>query len=158
MKRIHAWRMTHPRYADSALTGLGAHQFGGRFNSPGNAVVYTSGSISLCMLEMLVQGNRADRLSPYICIGLAFDEPLVEWRPAGLLPPGWDDLPYTRSGQEAGDEWLKSLRTPVLAVPGVVVPQEWNYLLNPLHPDFGRIERSGTAFTPFGRRLAGSLR
>jgi RES domain-containing protein len=153
MKRIHAWRMTHPRYADSALTGQGAMQYGGRFNSPGRAHVYTSGSISLCMLEMLVQGNQAERLSPYICTGLQFDASLVEWRPAESLPAGWDELPYNSASQETGDEWLTLQRSAVMAVPSVVVPSEWNFLLNPSHPDFLYIERSGTKFTPFDRRL-----
>jgi RES domain-containing protein len=156
MKRIQAWRMTHPRYTDSALTGQGAMQYGGRFNSPGRALVYTSGSISLCMLEMLVQGNRAERLSPYICIGLQFDASLVEWRPAESLPAGWDELPYTSASQETGDEWLMLQRSAVLAVPSVVVHQEWNFLLNPDHPHFRIIERTGTVFTPFDRRLVSS--
>jgi RES domain-containing protein len=153
MKRIHTWRMTHPRYAGSALSGLGAQQYGGRFNSPVNPLVYTSGSISLCMLEMLVQANRSERLAPFICIGMQFDETLVEWHPAGKLPSGWDELPYTKTGQLAGDEWLASGRTVVMAVPSVVVPQEWNFLINPLHPDFKKIARTGPEFTPFDRRL-----
>ncbi|TVQ16086.1 MAG: RES domain-containing protein [Balneolaceae bacterium] len=157
MKQIRAWRMTKPEYANSALSGLGARQFGGRFNSPGHAVFYTSGSISLCMLEMLVQVNKQKRLDSFICTGISFDESLVEWRPAGSLPNGWDDLPYTRVSCETGDEWLNSGRTAVLAVPSVVVPQEWNYLLNPVHPDFKSLKVSESTFTPFDRRLLNRL-
>ncbi|MFU8859577.1 MAG: hypothetical protein ACNA8K_04060 [Cyclonatronaceae bacterium] len=53
----------------------------------------------------------------------------------------------------AGDEWLASGRTVVMAVPSVVVPREWNYMINLLHPDFRNIHRCGPEFTPFDRRL-----
>jgi RES domain-containing protein len=153
MKQISAWRMTHPMYSGSALTGAGARQYGGRFNSPGHPVVYTSGSISLCMLEMLVQGNKSERLATYICIEVNFNESLIEWRPPKSLPAGWNNLPYTGVSQETGDEWLNSGRTAVLAVPSVIVPKEWNYLLNPVHPDFKKIIVSESTFTPFDQRL-----
>ena len=55
---IHAWRITKARHAATAFTGGGAKAYGGRWNSPGTAVVYTAGSISLAILEMLVNMQR----------------------------------------------------------------------------------------------------
>ena len=59
---------------------------------------------------------------------------------AGGLPDGWDAMPPNLVSQSIGDRWLESSRSAVLRVPSVVVPAESNYLLNPRHPDFDRIE------------------
>ena len=39
-----------------------------------------------------------------------------------------------------GDEWIKTAQSAVLAVPSVLVPQEWSFLLNPKHPDFAKLK------------------
>jgi RES domain-containing protein len=72
---------------------------------------------------------------------------------AGSMPEGWDALPYSRISQIVGDEWLESGRTAVLAVPSVVVPQEWNFLMNPKHRNFHKIKIVDKVITPFDSRL-----
>ena len=60
------------------------------------------------------------------------------WIPA-RLPPGWRQLPATRGTAIFGDEWINSARSVGMRVPSAVVPGEWNYLLNPAHPDFSKL-------------------
>lgn len=52
---MRTWRLTTARHAHTAFTGEGARRYGGRWNAKGVPVVYTAGSLSLAMLEMLVQ-------------------------------------------------------------------------------------------------------
>jgi RES domain-containing protein len=39
-----------------------------------------------------------------------------------------------------GDAWFRSAETAILAVPSVVIPVEYNYLINPSHPDFSKFK------------------
>lgn len=52
-----------------------------------------------------------------------------------MLSEGWDTVPYNSTSQLLGDKWFEDGQSAVLKVPSVVVPVEWNYVLNPLHPD-----------------------
>jgi RES domain-containing protein len=55
------------------------------------------------------------------------------------LPPGWRRTPAPEALADIGSRWARARTTLVLAVPSAIIPQELNYLLNPLHPDFERI-------------------
>ena len=80
----------------------------------------------------------------WILIGVRFPDsivtPIGDFLGADSLPEGWEAMPPTLVSQSIGDRWLESARSAVLRVPSVVVPAESNYLLNPRHPDFDRIE------------------
>jgi RES domain-containing protein len=52
--KITGWRIFKKKHKASALTGEGARRFGGRWNSRGVGVIYTSASPSLAILEILV--------------------------------------------------------------------------------------------------------
>ena len=71
-----AWRLTKTKYLSAAWDGEGARKAGGRWNSPGVAVVYTSGSLSLALVEVLVHLS-AEILPAYSAVPIAFDESLV---------------------------------------------------------------------------------
>ncbi len=153
MGQITVWRIVDPRYAADAFSGAGAEQTGGRFNSPGRRIVYAAGSISLALLEMLVQANKRSRLSGHLCIPAAFDEGFIETAEKEDLPVDWDFRPYGYVSQVYGDDWIQGLRSLVLRVPSIVVPQEYNYLINPLHPDFGAVKIGAAFEAPFDPRL-----
>jgi RES domain-containing protein len=133
------WRIVKSRYAATAFDGEGARIHGGRWNSPGTAMVYTAQSRSLAVLEVLVHLQRTSVLASYSLIAARFDEDLVERLDRSALPPGWRESPPPPALQEIGDEWVQSRRSAVLEVPSAIVGEESNYLLNPAHPDFPRI-------------------
>jgi RES domain-containing protein len=133
---IHAWRITKARHAATAFTGGGAKAYGGRWNSPGTAVVYTAGSISLAILEMLVNMQTQDLMRHYVIFPVAFDHRLMTTVNPAALPPAWRRSPSPASVQRVGDAWVAGSGSAVLRLPSVIVPSEWNYLLNPAHPDF----------------------
>lgn len=139
---MKVWRITDRRYADSAFTGAGAEQYGGRFNSVGRRVIYTAGSLSLAMLETLVQANDRGRLLGHVVLWTEVDQQEVAYLNESDLPSDWRVLPYRSATKEVGDQWLDRRESLVLGVPSVVVPQERNYLINPGHPAFSTLEFS----------------
>ena len=137
---IRAFRLCKTRHAAVAFTGEGARLNGGRWNSPGKAVVYTSSSLSLATLEVLVHLEDAEALENLFCwASLEIPRQVVEMLDAATLPSGWNRDESANITRAAGDAWLDSMRSAVLAVPSAVTPGEWNYLLNPSHPDFLQI-------------------
>jgi RES domain-containing protein len=153
MKRT-AWRIVKAKYAETAFSGEGAAKVGGRWNSRGQWVVYTSGSLSLAALEMLVHLNPPVSFR-WVAIPCEFDESFVERIEPTALPKTWRQYPAPGSIRVVGDAWLKEARSAVLAVPSVIVPREWNYLLNPAHPDFGRLAIGEAEPFAFDERLPG---
>src|ERR1051326_6252994 len=132
-----AWRIVKEKHAETAFSGEGAAKTGGRWNSRGVLVVYTSTTKSLATLESLVH------LSPpvlfkYVAIQVKFDDALVEFSHLRNLPDDWRTEPPPPSTKALGDAWLREAQTVVLALPGVITG-EANYLLNPAHPDFKNI-------------------
>jgi RES domain-containing protein len=136
---ISAWRIVKAKYAAAAFSGAGARKTGGRWNSPGWPVVYTAGSQSLAILEMLVHLQAQELLSRYVLFPVTFDEALVTAVDPGTLPKSWRNSPPPAAVQRIGNDWLASADSAVLRIPSVIVPTEWNYLLNPQHADFPRI-------------------
>jgi RES domain-containing protein len=56
--------------------------------------------------------------------------------------------------QKIGDAWIEAGKTAILAVPSALYPEETNYVLNPVHPDFRRIEISAAEPFAFDPRMA----
>jgi RES domain-containing protein len=136
---VRAWRLSKEKYASDAFSGEGAKLNGGRWNSKGTPMVYTSEHISLAVLEILVGLEDPIILPRYVLFRVEFEEGLVEVLEDDALPGDWRLNPPPRSTQEIGDRWVSEARSAVLCVSGVVIPSERNYLLNPRHSDFGEI-------------------
>jgi RES domain-containing protein len=136
---ITSWRVVKKRFAETAFDGEGARRFGGRWNSAGHAMVYTAGTTSLAVLEILVHSD-AGLLPYYATIPVSFGSDVVDVVEPDLLPAGWRTHPSPFALKKIGDDWIDSKRSCVLRVPSAVVPHEWNYLLNPAHPDFASVE------------------
>ena len=137
---IQAFRLCKTRYLASAFTGEGARLTGGRWNSPGLAVVYTSSSLSLATLEVLVHLEDPEtfaRLFSWVPLEIPEDD--IEKLDETKLARGWCADEINATSRSIGDAWIRSMRTPAFAVPAVVTPGEWNFLLNPAHPRFSEI-------------------
>ena len=145
---VKAWRIVTPRWAETAFEGEGARLQGGRWNHEGTAMVYTAGSLALAAFEMLVHLESEHLLDRYLAIPVKIPAAQIARIPPDDLPGDWRLDPVPRSTQTLGSRWAESARSVALEVPSTVVPQENNYLLNPLHPRFGEIE-IGEA-EPFG--------
>jgi RES domain-containing protein len=147
-----AWRIVKAKHAATAFSGEGAEKAGGRWNSRGRAIVYASGTLSLAALETLV---HISPLAPfkYVAFRIEFDAALVEKASLDTLPPNWDAEPPGQSSMAFGDEWVLQARSAVLEVPSAIIPIEFNYLLNPSHPDFRKISIGKPEYFTFDPRL-----
>ena len=147
---IPAFRLCKTKHVATAFTGEGARIAGGRWNSPGVAVVYASSSLSLATLEVLVHLDDPEAFARmFSWFAQEIPDGLIEVLEESKLPPAWCADETTAATQMMGDAWLRSRRTAVLAVPSVVTPGERNYLLNPAHPGISEIRiASPQAFRP----------
>jgi RES domain-containing protein len=137
---ISAFRICKTKHTATALSGEGARINGGRWNSAGLSMVYTSSSLSLATLEVLVHLEDPEvfaRLFSWIELEIPND--LIVSQDQTSLPRDWCSDDVKASTCAMGDEWIRSIQSVALAVPSVVTPQEWNYLLNPAHPRFGEV-------------------
>lgn len=133
-----AWRIVKEKHAATAFDGEGAWRFGGRWNSPGTRVVYTSATLSLAALEILVH-LTPPVMFKFVAIPVEFDDALVETVTSAALPVDWTLEPPPPSTQKLGDVWVKEVRSAVLALPSAIIPGELNYVLNPAHADFRKL-------------------
>jgi RES domain-containing protein len=78
-------------------------------------------------------------LKYYVCIPIGFDPDLSQSISIGDLPDNWQADPIPQSVKKAGDRWIKNQESVILKVPSAIIPVEFNYLINPSHPDFGKI-------------------
>ncbi len=142
---LTARRVVPPQRAATAFDGEGSRIYGGRWTSAGRLSVYVASTTSLALLETIVHAPSA-LLPAYLVVPLTFDSGLVSEIATRKLPASWRRYPAPPDLQRVGDDWLASGRSAVLRVPSAVVPEEFNFLLNPEHRDFRRIA--------IGRRFA----
>jgi RES domain-containing protein len=138
---IRVYRICDRRYARSAYSGEGARLYGGRWNPVGLPMVYTSGSISLAILENLVNIQDLEDLPGKLVLipaDLPNDLPLRRVD-SQSLPSQWRSFAISSITQALGKRWFLEEGEAVVAVPSVVVPTEINYLINPRHAGFSRI-------------------
>lgn len=153
MRSIQVWRITNKKYAESAFTGEGARLWGGRYNSIGTPAVYTSGSLSLALIEILIQTNDRSELKSKILYQANIPEKLIQTPSLKELPDQWNQIPVSKASQFYGDRWINEMIHPVLQVPSVVVPQEYNFVINPQHELFRHIEISEVMPLPLDSRF-----
>ncbi|WP_373546435.1 RES family NAD+ phosphorylase [Chamaesiphon sp.] len=134
------WRISKRKYVDTAFSGEGARRVGGRWNSRGQGMVYTSGTLSLAALEVFVHMEVEDVATMLAWIRVDVPtEVNIEYLEMAQLPPNWRNIPAPAVLAMMGDNWFRSGATAILAVPSVVIPLEFNYLINPSHPDFVKL-------------------
>ena len=138
---MELFRIAQERFADD-LTGNGSRLFGGRWNSEGIFAVYASSSRSLALLETLAHTPaKMLGLKNYQLITLSISDTITaEGISFTDLSIGWD-APDTRLyTQKLGDKFFKNNSRLMLAVPSVLMHEEINYVLNPLHTDMKKVK------------------
>jgi RES domain-containing protein len=149
---VKLWRIaaeTRSHAADD-LSGAGAAAHPGRWNDHGEPVLYAAATLSLAVLETAAHIEAAGL--PLNRFLVQLDVPDAVWAQreeldvAGLAP-AWSAIPAGKASVGIGSEWLRSLRSPMLLVPSVIVPEEQAVLVNPAHPACKRI--SARVVRPF---------
>lgn len=145
------YRLTNGEFIND-LSGIGSKLYGGRWNSVGLPALYVTEYISLAVLEILVHVKSYRHPLDYHLVAIEIPEPgnlvTIDLR---KLKSNWkDDIAY---GQFIGDEFLSARQSLVLKVPSSIIDQENNFMINPLHPDAGKIKIRSSKNFIFDKRL-----
>ena len=154
------WRIaTETReYRAIDLNGAGAARDPGRWNAAKEPVIYCAPTIAIAVLETAAHVDDS---------GLPLNKYLVEIQvPDSVwalreelvlkaLPPTWAAIPAGTASVEIGSRWLSSLRSPLLIVPSVIVPEESASLINPRHPEATKITAKAVRRFEYNRLFRG---
>jgi len=144
------WRISN----HEGLDGRGGLLASARWHTQGRPIVYLAASPAGALVEALVNLELdAARLpgSYRLLKAEAPDDIQVRRIEVESLPEGWkDDLAVSRN---LGDEWLAGGESALLEVPSAILPETFNVLLNPHHPDAVRIKVLGQQAYPYDRRF-----
>lgn len=131
---MQVWRVCKKKHKDTAFSGEGGLYAPARWSPQGFRAVYTAESLSLASLEVFVH-TESNKI-PLIAIRAILPEDIaIETVEPGSLSTDWQQEAAYPVLQSIGKQWLLSIRTPVLKVPSAIIPIEFNYILNPQHPD-----------------------
>lgn len=148
------YRLTKTKYLSTAWTGYGAKEAGGRWNSVGTSMVYVSETASLTMLETLVHLHAAHILDYFTLLRIDVPDEQIQGADMDELPENWAAEEAPPELAAYGDAWCFTKSSIALRVPSALSPVEYNYLLNPEHPDFyGIIQKAEAIPFQFDSRL-----
>jgi RES domain-containing protein len=134
---VRVWRIANAQHV--AFDGEGAKRYGSRWTSRGVPVIFTSATLSLAALERFVHTDADLEPGDLVAIPVdVSDDVTIDSIEVASLPADWRTFPPLPPLTRVGDEWFRASQTAVLSVPSVVIPQERNFVLNPIHPAFAR--------------------
>ena len=148
---MRLYRITKEKYA-ADLRGMGGLYEAGRWHREETQLVYTSEVVSLAMLEVLGHWRKTP-------IGLSLttidvpDEASMLFVAANELPADWRERPYLPALADLTDRWIGTGEQWIMRVPSTHSPTEFNYLLNPLHPEHATLKLISIEPHPFDPRL-----
>jgi len=134
------YRIANVKYQDSTLSGIGAEKVGGRWNEVGTRAVYCSENISLALLEYYVHSENITTLPKNILVAKIKLPDEMDIQELEELPSMWDQYPYSSKTTSIFTDLAKNRDFFGLKVPSTIVGKEYNYVLNPLCKDFGKVE------------------
>lgn len=151
---LRLWRLVKADYAASAFDGEGAFRFGGRWNSCGQRIAYTSGVLSLALLEILVHLDPSAHLPAMRAVPIHIPKSEIKQAWFSKLSEISGDLPWgLMQTRKWGNTWIQQNETVALKVPSALVPNESNYLINPMHPAFASCQIDEARPFPIETRL-----
>lgn len=128
------YRLVITRFAGD-LSGEGPRLFGGRWNHKDTSCIYAAENRSLAILEYSVNTSEDDIPRALSMVSIDIPENGILEIPIHQLPGDWHNTPVPPSTKTFGTKLLEQLRSPVIKIPSAVIPEEYNYILNPKHPD-----------------------
>ena len=135
---MEVYRLTRRKFAGkNPFDGEGSFRVGGRWSSIGTRLCYAATHRSLAILEYRVHVELALMPDDLVIATLEIPDTVVI-TPTPALPEHWKQYPAPASLRSIGDRFIAEAKGAIMLVPSVLVPQENNVLLNPLHPDAAR--------------------
>ena len=138
------WYRAHTKGdAQGVFSGDGGLFVQGRWSELGKRVIYCSESIALATMEWLSHNGLSVSGFSYYRYSIEIPDSMVMSYGVKQLPKDWNATPSTDSTRDFANAHLFSLKTVLaIAVPSVLVPEEKNLIINPLHPDFAKVAGS----------------
>lgn len=147
------YRLSRKKYK-SQLSGKGAALYGGRWNSKGTELIYTSKSRALAMAEVLVHLSLQNLPDNYYMLTIYIPDSIPMMNISiDQLPSGWNSFPFIRKTQNLCDALVQQNECGIIKVPSAVVKGDFNYLINPAYRDFDQIKIVDEEAFPFDDRL-----
>ena len=148
---ITVYRIATCKYI-SDLSGEGAFLYGARWNNPGTRMLYTAESPALSMLEALAHITMLPLKEPFCMVRLTMPD---DWAALDMnaLPPDWKKQPPPDTLRRLGDAFVREGKTLALKVPSVLVPDNFNFLINQAHPLFSKLKVVSITNISFDQRL-----
>ncbi len=142
---MRLWRVAHEQYTD--LSGIGGLYQPGRWHNVGRPIVYAAEHSALAMLEVRVHLDLSSAfLSKFVMMKIAVRDEVEIAR--------IDADPFDETATRAlGDAWLAAATSCICRVKSVLAPDAFNYLINPLHTDIGKVTVEAIAPLEFDARL-----
>jgi RES domain-containing protein len=149
---MEVYHLGKTKFATS-LAGEGAKLHGGRWNLLGSPCLYTSESKALCALEYAANVSLEEM--PADLSFTVYTLPDKSWKEfhADDLPEGWQQVPAAEITKEWGSKLLYEAKFLALKIPSVIIPSEYNFVLNPLHSDFKKVKIKEVHSFSFDKRI-----
>ena len=148
---MFGYRITLSKYAND-LSGQGSKLFGSRWNHKGYICLFAAESRALAMLEYAVN-TRLNDIPDDLSV-ITYDIPgnyltlcITD------LPANWRSPVVPNETRDFGTKLLKDAKYAAIKIPSVVIPQEFNFLINPLHPDMKKVKITDISDFSFDVRL-----
>jgi len=150
---MKVYRLSRKKYADT-LSGKGAALSANRWNSRGVEMIYTAESRALAMAEVIVHLSLALLPKDFVLLEITIPDAIsLKTLHTKTLPENWSHFPYHHTTQLIGDNFIKENKYAILKVPSAVVRGDFNFLINPSHPEFETIKITSKQPFLFDRRL-----
>lgn len=148
---MEVYRIVAEKYANK----LHASGKPNRWNYENQFVVYAACSRSLAALELLANRNAIMEGLVYKVLTLTIPEDLniPTLDDPKILIENWHLLSNRHYTQDYGSHWYIQKLSAVLKVPSALIPQEYNLIINTLHPDFSKIKIVNLQDFTWDRRL-----
>jgi len=150
---MRLYRFCRKRRAND-LSGTGAKLVGGRWNSPGVAVLYTPENRALALAEYWVHVHPSNLPTDVCVVEIEVpDTTRIMSIPLSSLPENWRAGPPLKSLRQTGDQWVLKGQSLILKIPSTVMPLESNYILNPAHQEMTAVSVSSITNYEWDRRM-----
>lgn len=103
-------------------------------------MLYTSQSASLALLEILAHFPQGKILMPLSLITISIHSDFIFEPEISILPSNWQAFPCPEESQEFGSGFLREGKHAIVRLPSVLMPKDFNYLINPEHKGISGIE------------------
>jgi RES domain-containing protein len=147
---MQVFRIALAKYAEK----LSSSGRAARWNPNEVEMIYTASSRSLACLENVVHRNQIGLNQAFKVMTIEIpDDIRIIQLDIKKLPADWTEFQNMPITQAIGADWIQDQKSAVLKVPSSIISAEYNYLINPLHPDFKSIKLLKSEVFIFDRRI-----